>query len=214
MSNTETAHKDDGLERLLFFSDGVFAIAITLLSIELHPPHDWNGTVADLFSRGWPSFAAYALSFLVIGIFWASHRRIFSQIQAYGLGVFFWNLVLLGLIALMPFVTNLLYAGASEGFVVYLWAVAAAGVAQACILAWAVFVAHSVDPSVSRLRRLAAILSAGLLPGLLASGSLLLTARLTGSAVSIWLPMMLLLAAGTVIGFRRWVERRSRPASA
>ncbi|QLQ13503.1 MAG: DUF1211 domain-containing protein [Brevundimonas sp.] len=121
-SHSPETREDPSLERLLFFSDGVFAIAITLLSIELHPPHGWNGTVADLWGRGWQGFIAYGLSFLVIGIFWNAHRRIFIQINRFTQGIFLLNLLLLGAIALMPFATNLLYSqrGASEAYLAYL----------------------------------------------------------------------------------------------
>lgn len=207
MSSDHAPARDNSLERLLFFSDGVFAIAITLLSIELHPPHDWNGTAADLLNRGWPALAAYALSFLVIGVFWTSHRRIFNQIRRYGQGVFLWNLLLLGLIALMPFVTNLLYSGGSEAFAIYLATVAAAGLAQGAMLAWAVFVARSVDPEISVARRLSAILSAGLLPGLMSGASLFLFGAMAGGDVPLWLPVSLGVAAGVVILFRSWAER-------
>lgn len=209
MTDNGSPARDNSLERLLFFSDGVFAIAITLLSIELHPPHDWNGTAADLWNRGWPAFAAYALSFLVIGIFWTSHRRIFNHIQAFSHGVFLWNLLLLGLIALMPFMTNLLYSEGGEAFAVYLATVGAAGLAQGAMLAWAVFVTRSVDPSVPRTRYLSAILSAGLLPGLMSGASLFGFGYLEGGGVPVWLPTTMALGAVAILVFGGWAQRRS-----
>lgn len=203
-------HKgDSSLDRLVFFSDGVFAIAITLLSIELHPPHDWNGTVADLWGRGWPGFAAYALSFVVIGVFWNAHRRIFSQIQRFTQGVFLLNLLLLGAIALMPFVTNLLYSagGPSEAFLAYLGLVSATGLLQGALLAWAAWVSRSMVGGVSVLRRLSAVLSAALLPGLI-SGACLMAFGVLGGGVPPFLPVVLALAAALIVVFRTWAERR------
>lgn len=212
MSDIEHDHshaKDNSLDRLLFFSDGVFAIAITLLSIELHPPHDWDGTAASLWSQGWPGFAAYALSFLVIGIFWTAHRRMFTQIRRFTTGVFFLNLLLLGLIALMPFMTNLLYIDGprSDAFLIYLGVVSAAGLVQGAMLAWAVFVNHAVDPAVHVSRRVTAILSAGLLPGLISAGSMLMFG-VVGGGVDLWLPLAFCAAAAVILIARRWAEKR------
>lgn len=203
-------HKGDpGLDRLMFFSDGVFAIAITLLAIELHPPHGWDGSVSDLWSRGWQSFVAYALSFLVVGIFWNAHRRIFTQINRFTTGVFLINLLLLGAIALMPFATNLLYAPseAGQGFLIYLGLVVATGLFQGLLLAWAAFVSRSMPQVVHPVRRLAGVLAAALLPGLVAGASMMAFGVASGG-VPLWLPIVLALFAAVIIGFRRWAERR------
>lgn len=209
----EAPHKGDpSLDRLLFFSDGVFAIAITLLSIELHPPHPWDGRAASLWSEGWPGFVAYGLSFFVIGIFWNSHRRTFTQIRSFSQGVFFLNLLLLGAIALMPFMTNLLYMqrGPSDAFVVYLSTVAFAGLCQGLMFAWAVFVAKSVDPAVHWTRRVTAMLASGLLPGLISAASLLYYGYMAGGGVPFWLPLAFASAAVLVITLRIVAERRFR----
>ena len=67
--------------RLEAFSDGVFAIAITLLVLELHVPpaafdNLWRG-----FVQQWPSYLAYATSFITIGGFWFAHHGIFRRLQ-------------------------------------------------------------------------------------------------------------------------------------
>ncbi|WP_298161638.1 TMEM175 family protein [Brevundimonas sp.] len=214
MSDIEHDHshaKDNSLDRLLFFSDGVFAIAITLLSIELHTPHDWDGTAASLWSQGWPGFAAYALSFLVIGIFWTSHRRMFTQIRRFTTGVFLLNLLLLGLIALMPYMTNLLYIDGPRGeaFLIYLGMVSIVGLVQGAMLAWAVFVNRAVDPAVHVFRRITAILSAGLLPGLISAGSMLMFG-VVGGGVDLWLPSAFFVVAAVILITRGWAEKRYR----
>lgn len=203
-------HKGDpNLDRLVFFSDGVFAIAITLLSIELHPPHGWNGSVADLWARGWPGFAAYALSFIVIGVFWNAHRRIFSQVRRFTQGVFLLNLLLLGAIALMPFVTSLLYSEPTpnEAFVAYLGLVSVIGLIQGLMLAWAAYVSRSLAGDVHPVLRLSAVLSAALLPGLI-SGACLMAFGVLGGGVPAILPVLLGGAAAMVIAFRVWAGRR------
>lgn len=71
-------------DRLEFFSDAVIAIAATLLAVELRPPNvdttDEMSLVAAL-SREWPSFFAFGLSFIFIGIAWAAHHDMFNYIQ-------------------------------------------------------------------------------------------------------------------------------------
>jgi len=100
---------DHALERLVFFSDAVFAIAITLLIIEIHPPHFPLGTgdlvhvqaLANLI----PGFVGYIVSFAVIGLFWMGHHRAFALAAHYSPRILGWNLCLLGVIAFMPFAT-------------------------------------------------------------------------------------------------------------
>lgn len=160
-------HKGDvSLDRLLFFSDGVFAIAITLLSIELHAPEGWNGTLVDLWARGWRMFSAFAVSFAVVGIFWNTHRRIFSTMTRYDIGVFVLNLLLLGAIVLMPFVSSLLYAGAGPGpFFIYIGLVSVAGVLQGLVYGYAAFVADLLRPRLPWPRRMMSFLTIAVLPG-------------------------------------------------
>jgi uncharacterized membrane protein len=101
--------------RLEAFSDGVFSIAITLLVLEIGVPHVASG--ASLWSAlgtQWPSYAAYFVSFLVIGIMWANHHTLFSYIARADRTLIFLNLLLLLVVALVPWPTNLVadYLGA------------------------------------------------------------------------------------------------------
>jgi uncharacterized membrane protein len=94
--------------RLEAFSDGVFSIAITLLVLEIGVPDVPKG--ASLWSAlgdQWPSYAAYVVSFLVIGIMWANHHTLFGYIAKVDRTVIFLNLLLLLVVALIPWPTNL-----------------------------------------------------------------------------------------------------------
>ncbi|MDP3207735.1 MAG: TMEM175 family protein, partial [Rhodoglobus sp.] len=64
-------------DRLVFFSDAVFAIALTLLVIDLKVPSDGSGTAWEVIASQVPDLFAYALSFAIISINWVAHHRLF-----------------------------------------------------------------------------------------------------------------------------------------
>ena len=97
-----------GTGRIEAFSDGVFAIAITLLVLEIGVPEDdlddlWSG-IADQ----WPSYLAYVTSFLTIGGIWMAHHGIFRRLKSADATVMQVNLLLLMLVSFLPFPTKLL----------------------------------------------------------------------------------------------------------
>lgn len=112
------AETDHPLERLIFFSDAVFAIAITLLVIEIHPPHLPHGAANDAHLQALaqliPQFAGYFVSFWVIAMFWMGHHRSFALAQSYSGRVLPWNLGLLFVIAFMPFMSAYLSSNLNE----------------------------------------------------------------------------------------------------
>ena len=94
--------------RLEAFSDGVFAIAITLLVLELHAPKLEEGQrLWPALVDEWPQFAAYLASFAILGIMWINHHSMFRQIQRADRGLMFLNLLLLLWVTLLPFPTSL-----------------------------------------------------------------------------------------------------------
>jgi uncharacterized membrane protein len=105
------------LERLIFFSDAVFAIAITLLVIEVRPPplpfHSSDRDQLVSLINLTPSFVAFFISFFVIGAFWAGHHRAFSLSRHWSPGLLFPNISMLCAIAFMPFATA--YMGMNMG---------------------------------------------------------------------------------------------------
>ena len=97
-----------GTGRIEAFSDGVFAIAITLLILEVSVPEAafdnlWRGIVDE-----WPSYMAYATSFITIGWIWMAHHGIFRRLQFANSWVMRINLALLMIVAFLPFPTKLL----------------------------------------------------------------------------------------------------------
>jgi uncharacterized membrane protein len=92
--------------RIEAFSDGVFAIVITLLVIELRPPgHDRDGSLAHALWDEWPSYLAYLISFLVIGVMWLNHHRLLQQVRHVDGPLLLLNLNLLLWIVLIPYPT-------------------------------------------------------------------------------------------------------------
>lgn len=101
--------------RLEAFSDGVIAIAITLLVIEIGVPEVGHDSLWDALVDQWPSYAAFLISFAVIGIMWVSHHSMFERIAIVDRGLLFLNLALLMGIAFVPFPTALLAEYVREG---------------------------------------------------------------------------------------------------
>jgi uncharacterized membrane protein len=107
-SHDHSAHiKSVELERLIFFSDAVFAIAITLLVLELRVPERAGPDVGVVLRHGLlqliPRMISFVFSFALIGIYWFVHHRIFRHIRRWDEGLIFRNLVLLFWIAFLPF---------------------------------------------------------------------------------------------------------------
>ena len=95
--------------RVEAFSDGVFAIAITLLIIEVHVPgREHAGTLGEELLDLWPSYLGYLTSFLTIGVMWINHHYVFSLIDRVDRTMLLLNTTLLLMIAFVPFPTAVL----------------------------------------------------------------------------------------------------------
>jgi uncharacterized membrane protein len=95
-------------DRLEAFSDGVFAIAITLLVLEIPVPDVEQGGLADALLDEWPAYAAYVVGFAIIGIIWINHHAVLGYIERADRGLLLLNLNLLLWVALIPWPTHLL----------------------------------------------------------------------------------------------------------
>ena len=148
--------------RVEAFSDGVLAIAITLLVLDLRvPPRDGtHGSLAHQLAHEWPSYAAYVTSFLVIGIIWINHHTVFQLIGRVDRVLLFINLILLMFVAAIPFTTSLLaeYLTAERdarvAAVVYSGVMLAMAVAFSVLYAWGALhpplLRDGVDPAAAR----------------------------------------------------------------
>src|SRR5918998_422535 len=105
-----SAGRDNDTGRIEAFSDGVFAIAITLLVIEIGVPHveDARTTLFGALIEQWPSYLAYVISFLQIGVIWANHHNRFRFIARSDHVLLFLNILFLMCVAFIPFPTALL----------------------------------------------------------------------------------------------------------
>jgi uncharacterized membrane protein len=132
-------HEDDeaaeeGMGRILALSDGVFAIAITLLILEIAvPASTGDAGLPRALLELWPRYLAYVLSFVVIARFWVTHHLAFRLIGRYDAVLVWLNLLLLMFVVFLPFPTAVLGAhnGSPAAAVLYAAAVVLAGTASA-----------------------------------------------------------------------------------
>jgi uncharacterized membrane protein len=95
-----------GNSRLEAFSDGVFAVAITLLALNLAIGGPGHGALTGQLLSHWPAYVAYVVSFSTIGVIWVNHHALFSQIASADRRLLFLNLLLLFFVVSIPFTTS------------------------------------------------------------------------------------------------------------
>ena len=91
--------------RLEAFSDGVFAVAITLLALSIAVAGPGHGPLIDQLGSRWPAFVAYLISFFTIGIIWVNHHTLLRSVKSVDRTLLYVNLVLLLFVVLIPFTT-------------------------------------------------------------------------------------------------------------
>jgi len=101
--------------RLEAFSDGVFAVAITLLALDLAVAGPGHDSLATQLGDRWPSYAAYVVSFFTIGITWVNHHTLFKSFAIVDRMLLFLNLTLLMFIVAIPFGTATMAAYLRHG---------------------------------------------------------------------------------------------------
>jgi uncharacterized membrane protein len=197
-------------DRLLMLSDGVFAIAITLLALELRPPEHWDGRLDTLAIAMWRPLFGYSAGFLIIGGFWIVHRRLFAKLRRVNAVATVLSLLLLFLIALVPGVAMLIAEhGPARSMLVYLMMVAVISLAQLALWTYSALIADLADPSLDRSARVNQALKMAM-PAL--AFTILSGAGLAGADVSKPLPLLLTLIPIAVM--RRWLGQRSKASNA
>jgi uncharacterized membrane protein len=94
--------------RLEAFSDGVFAVAITLLALDLAVQGPGHEHLVNLLADRWPAFVAYLISFFTIGIIWVNHHTMIDSVVVVTRGLLYLNLLLLAVVVAIPFATSTL----------------------------------------------------------------------------------------------------------
>lgn len=127
------------VDRVSAFSDGVFAIAITILALTIRLPSTNQEPIGDVLRDLAQPVLIYFISFWVIAIYWRAHHRMWHFIDRVDGTFIGLNLVLLSFVALIPFPTDLIgiYSGTPEATIVYALAVSATGLASATLWAYA-----------------------------------------------------------------------------
>src|SRR5438477_8061982 len=134
--------------RIEAFSDGVMAILITIMVLELKAPHD--PTPASL-ARMWPTFFAYVLSFIIIAIYWVNHHHLIHLVNRVDSVVLWGNINLIFWISLIPWVTVYLGDNHALPFPVALYAAVSVAVAISFFLFRASIARHLREPASERL---------------------------------------------------------------
>lgn len=145
----------EGTDRIAFFSDAVFAIALTLLVLDIRVPEDLaDGELWPALVELSPQFLAYVITFAVLGINWISHHRKFRVIRRFDSGLIWLNLAFLMFVALAPFPTSVLAEyGDAPAVVLYAGEVAMLSILQACLWGYAArrrLLADDVDAGLVR----------------------------------------------------------------
>lgn len=137
-------------DRVLFFSDAIFAIAITLLVIDIRVPGSKDAAQQLIAAR--PHMIGFGISFVVIGLFWMGHHSVFRYITALDRSLIAINLLFLGVIAFLPYPTSLLssYNGSGQvSTIFYAVCIACAGLLELAVWLYASYVRDLVVPGTS-----------------------------------------------------------------
>lgn len=197
-------HPDEGtslgLERIVFFSDAVIAIAITLLVLDIRVPEGSVSLGPQLLAL-LPKYLGWAVSFWVIALYWVAHHRCYRYIQRYNRRLMYLNFIFLMFIAFMPFPTSLLFSNGLQAASVIVYAGTAAGMGFSLAGQWIyayrhAFVSPEASPALNKSIRLYL-----LLPPVVFVVSAVIALFSADAAVLAWLLLI------PVYVIRRWSEK-------
>jgi uncharacterized membrane protein len=129
------------------FSDGIFAVAITILIFNIPVPNGAPGTLVHALTSQWPSYVAYVASFLTIGVMWINHHAMFERITSIDRPLLMLNLLLVMLVVFIPYPTELLgkyipAGGPDATAAATFYAIVAVGLALMFSSMWAYILTH------------------------------------------------------------------------
>lgn len=179
VSRNEQLDDEVGLERLVFFSDAVFAIAITLLALEIRLPEDiaqaGNTDLLNSLFSVWPKYLGFIVSFLSIGNFWIIHHRQYRFIKRYDTRLMFINLLVLMSVAFIPFPTAVISEnGNRTATILYALSTSVVGLLSALLWAYASHKHRLVSANLERV-----VIRRGMLRNLIAPAIFLLSIGLS-----------------------------------
>lgn len=174
MKTHDTPEKSYDLERLIFFSDGVFAIAITILVIELHPPQGWDGSWMGLLHSLLGKVLCYVISFSALACFWTAHRFVFRHVQKFSEPASWLNLLFLLSLALVPFANAMLLEHVTQPVAVqaYIGLIMISGTILAILWGYLALIARDIDPRIGMAFRWLIFFRLLLMPPLLSFSSI------------------------------------------
>jgi uncharacterized membrane protein len=196
--------------RLGAFSDGVFAVAITLLVLQFTVPQAQSGQLLGSLLGQWPQLVTYTASFLTVGVLWVNHHAIFNGLRKVDRTIQFINVILLLTVVLVPYPTQLLGHYLNSGWdgsiaaAFYGVVMTVMSICFQALVAWALTHPDLLEPSV-RERRLSTVLPRfGL-------GLVTYAVSIALAFVSAWLVVAIYAATAIYYAFNQipWVDERS-----
>jgi uncharacterized membrane protein len=196
--------------RLGAFSDGVFAVAITLLVLQFTVPQVQSGQLLTALLGQWPQLVTYSASFLTVGVLWVNHHAIFNGLRRVDRTIQFINVVLLLLVVLVPYPTQLLGHFLNSGWdgsvaaAFYGVVMTAMAICFQVLVAWALTHPDLLKPSIHE-RRLSSIIPRfGL-------GLVTYAVSIGLAFVSAWLVVIIYAATAVYYAFNQipWVDERN-----
>jgi uncharacterized membrane protein len=123
--------------RVLALSDGVFAVVITLLVLEIHVPELTQGhSLAEALAEVRPSFNAFAVTFILTGMYWVGHRDLFALIRRTDRGLVWLNILYLLPVCLLPFGASLLGPYGREPTALHIYGLLLVAIAVMRVVIW------------------------------------------------------------------------------
>lgn len=199
------------ISRLEAFSDGVFAIAITLLALDLRlPPSTTAADLGSTLAAQGSHFYAFGLSFLIVGVYWNVHRRTFAHVVRIDEGFGWINLLVLLSVVFLPFATSVMasFGDTPTGVVLYASSLVVTGLAIALLWSYAYIGGRLVERAPGR-REIRIRLTHSLVIPAIFGASIPVALRDPAAATNIWYAAAVFSLGFDLVAHRLWPRRES-----